>query len=117
MEGGRVKVEDTAPFLSFGIYKHYHASVSDDGKTVKFVPTFLFGIPQTVLEKFYKGAEGRSRCQVICLINSNNFVLSFPDLPLRGLFLKSVTGDRLIVQTFMLCVGCTVVWILRSQEK
>ena len=64
MEDGRVKVEDTAPFLSFGIYKHYHTSVTDDGKTVKFVPTFLFGIPQTVLDKFYKGAEGRSRSSV-----------------------------------------------------
>ena len=68
MEEGRVKVEETAPFLSYGIYKHYHVSLAD-GKTVNFVPTFLFGIPQTVLEKFYKGAEGRSRS---CLIKYNN---------------------------------------------
>ena len=64
MEDGRVKVEDAAPFLSYGIYKHYHASLTDDGKTVQFVPTFLFGIPHTVLEKFYKGAEGRARSSV-----------------------------------------------------
>jgi len=97
MEDGRVKVEDTAtPFLKSGIYNHYSTILTEDGKTVQFVPNFLFGIPQTVLENFYKGAE---------------------DLPLRGLFLKSVTGDRLIVQTFMVCVGCAVVWILRSQEK
>ena len=61
MEEGKVKVEDTAaPFLSSGIYNHYSTIVTEEGKTVQFVPNFLFGIPQTVLEKFYKGAEGRS---------------------------------------------------------
>ena len=61
MEDGKVKVEDTAaPFLSSGIYNHYSTIVTEDGKTVQFVPNFLFGIPQSVLERFYKGAEGRS---------------------------------------------------------
>ena len=57
---GKVKVEDSAPFLSSGIYNHYRTSVSEDGKTVQFLPNFLFGIPDTVLEKIYNGAEGRS---------------------------------------------------------
>ena len=60
MEDGKAKVEETAPFLSSGIYNHYRTTVTEDGKTVQFLPNFLFGIPQTVLEKFYKGAEGRS---------------------------------------------------------
>ena len=60
MEDGRVKVEDTAtPFLKSGIYNHYSTILTEDGKTVQFVPNFLFGIPKTVLENFYKGAEGR----------------------------------------------------------
>ena len=44
-------------------------SLRSKTKTVNFVPTFLFGIPQTVLEKFYKGAEGRSRS---CLMKYKN---------------------------------------------
>ena len=59
VEAGQVKVEYRHPLLSSGIYDHYHAELSDSGKTVKFVPNFLFGIPQSVLSSLYLGAEGR----------------------------------------------------------
>ena len=76
MENGIVKVEDiAAPFLSSGIYSHYHTILTGDGQTVQFVPNFLFGIPQSVLEKFYKGAEGRS-CSSVWAIQIISSLLS-----------------------------------------
>ena len=51
-------VKDSHPVLSSGIYNHFRVTVTEDGGTVKFVPNFLFGIPQSVLDTFYLGAEG-----------------------------------------------------------
>ena len=51
-------MKDSHPVLSSGIYNHFRVTVTEDGGTVKFVPNFLFGIPQSVLDTFYLGAEG-----------------------------------------------------------
>merc|ERR1712154_101902 len=96
VENQEVSVRDHHPYLSLGIYNHYQAAITDNGKTIKFLPNFLFGIPHSLLQTLYPGAE---------------------DLPIRGLFLGGVAGDRMIVQFVMVCVACAVLWRLAFSNE
>lgn len=73
-----------------GLYHHYDVKV-ESGRRVLFLPTFLFGAPQEVLDSLYGSAD---------------------EIPTIGMMAGSTGGDRIIVQCFMNLVILTVILLL-----
>merc|ERR1712123_413888 len=94
-EGGKLLVKHSHPWYSkFGIYNHFHTQV--EGSTVRFIPDFMFGAPQSVLDNLYGGAGG---------------------IPVGGMVTESIGGDRVMVQCFMNMVVISVVFLLWVHNK
>jgi len=89
-EDGDLEVITHHPTASVGLYHHYNVKV-ESGKHVVFMPTFMFGVQQHVLDQLYGGADG---------------------IPTIGMMADSTGGDRVIVQCFMNLVIVTVILLL-----
>ena len=88
-------VEHSHPWYSkFGIYNHFHTQTEDS--TIMFIPNFMFGAPQAVLDGLYGGAEG---------------------IPVVGMMAQSTGRDRIMVQCFMNMVVIAVVFLLWVHNK
>jgi len=88
--GGDLEVMTSHPSASVGLYHHYNVKV-ESGKHVLFLPAFMFGVQQHVLDQMYGGADG---------------------IPTIGMMADSTGGDRIIVQCFMNLVIVTVILLL-----
>ena len=87
---GQLKVVNDHPWYGeMGLYNHYHEEVS--GLTVRFLPNFMFGSPQFILDKLYGGPEG---------------------IPTIGMMTGSPGRDRVLVQCFMNLVILSVIFLL-----
>ena len=92
-----IQIESQHPWYSdLGIYHHYHTIISHQNTTIQFVPTFLFGVSSALKTRLYPD---------LASINSTT--------PVRGMLTRSVTMDRLIIQSFMSLVAFTVVILLK----
>jgi len=89
-QGGDLEVILNHPSASVGLYNHYNVKV-ESGKHVMFMPLFMFGLQQHVLDQMYGGADG---------------------IPTIGMMADSTGGDRIIVQCFMNLVIVTVILLL-----
>jgi len=88
---GKLSLQEKHPWYSkYGIYSHYKIQVV--GKTIRFVPSFMFGLPVEWLEKLYPGGG--------------------EEIPIAGMIAESVEKDRVIVQCFMNLVIMAVVLML-----
>merc|ERR1712226_951468 len=89
---GDLGVVERRPWYSeYGIYSHYKVEVVE-GRTVRFVPTFMFGLPMEWIERLYPGGA--------------------EEVPITGMMAESVEKDRVIVQCFMNLVIMAVVLML-----
>ena len=75
---------------SYGIYNHLTTIV--DGRTIKIVPRFFFGLPFKKVQKLYGPEVG--------------------GLPIRGVFTESTKYDRVIIQAYMNIVTLSVIFLL-----
>jgi len=90
-EGGSLKAETDHPWgSSLGIYHHYNIRVVE-GRGVQFLPYFMFGAPQKLLDSLYGNAD---------------------KIPTKGMFAESPGGDRILIQCFMNLVILTVILLL-----
>ena len=88
-------VEHSHPWYSkFGIYNHFRTQT--EGGTVRFIPNFMFGAPQSVVDELYGGAEG---------------------IPVVGMVTETTGKDRVLVQCFMNVVVLSVVFLLWLYNK
>ena len=95
--GLRVDIE--APqwsFSSWGIYDHFEAQLVDNGRTIRIVPRFLFGLDIQTIESLYGGGS--------------EAVVS--NLPIIGVFTEYPNYDRIIIQTYMNIVTLSVIFLL-----
>ena len=79
---------------SWGIYKHFHTQI--EGSTVRFIPSFVFGAPQLVIDWLYGVADG---------------------VPVAGMFTETISKDRVVVQCFMNLVIISVLFLLWVHNK
>ena len=94
-EEEKLLVEHSHPWYSkFGIYNHFHTQT--EGRTVRFIPTFMFGAPQSVVDGLYGGAGG---------------------IPVVGMMAEDTVMDRVMVQSFMNLVVISVVFMLWVHNK
>ena len=85
-----LSVVNSHPWYSkLGLYNHYHAEVQ--GLTIRFLPNFMFGTPQHMLDKLYGGPEG---------------------IPTIGMMTGSPGSDRVVVQCYMNLVILAVIFLL-----
>jgi len=90
-QDGELTVSTEEPWgATYGLYHHYTVRV-DSGRRVMFLPYFMYGAPQSVLESLYGGVE---------------------NMPTIGMMAGSPGGDRVIVQCFMNIVILTVILLL-----
>jgi len=90
-EGRSLKAETDHPWgSSLGIYHHYNIRVVK-GRRVQFLPYFMFGAPQKLLDSLYGNAD---------------------KIPTKGMFAESPGGDRILIQCFMNLVILTVILLL-----
>ena len=94
-EGGELLAEHRHPWYSkFGIYNHFHTQT--EGSMIRFIPNFVFGAPQSVVDGMYGGAAG---------------------IPVGNMISESTGGDRVVVQCFMNLVVISVVFLLWVHNK
>ena len=95
VDGGEIVVKNDNPwYSSFGIYNHFYIEI--EGTTVRFIPSFMFGAPQSVVDGLYGGAGG---------------------IPVVGMVNQTIGEDRVMVQCFMNLVIISVVFILWVHNK
>ena len=98
--GSRVKVEAEHPWYSqLGIYHHYTVQLSQDNTTVQFVPRFMFGLPPLIMTRMFPPPDVADK------------------IPVLGMLTSTVSGDRIIIQTFMSTVALTVIMMLKIHVK
>jgi len=73
----------------FGLYNHFHHQI--DGLTLRLIPSFMFGVPQHVLDKMYGGSA---------------------NIPSNGILSSSTDQDRIMIQCFMNLVVLSVIFLL-----
>lgn len=87
---GQVTVDQSLPWYSkFGLYNHF--SVETQNNTVKFVPNFMFGLPNSVVESMYGGAD---------------------KIPISGMMTSSTSMDRFIIQIYMNIVTVGIIYLI-----
>ena len=82
-------VQDHPWYGSWGLYNHY--SVEQEKLIVRFLPNFMFGVPQAVLDQLYGGPE---------------------NIPTIGMMTESPGSDRVVVQCYMNLVILAVIFLL-----
>lgn len=93
-ESGQVSVAQSLPWYSkYGLYNHFYVETNDNN--VKFLPRFMFGLPISVVEDMYGGAD---------------------KIPITGMLTSSTSMDRVIIQCYMNLVTLTVVFLLWAQN-
>jgi hypothetical protein len=80
------------------------------GRRVLFLPNFMFGAPQSVLDTLYGGPGGIPTIGAWRLQQG-------AILPGAGMMADSTGGDRVIIQTFMNLVIVTVVLLLWANNR
>ena len=107
---GKIDSKVVAPFLSFhrwGIYNHVATNV--EGRTVRIIPRFLFGIPFKTVTSMYSSAEGHEGEEGQEEAQEGVF---FKSLPIIGVFSQSTLYDRIIIQAYMNLVTLSVIFLL-----
>jgi len=90
-DNGELAVSRKEPWgASYGLYHHYNIRV-ESGQRVLFLPHFMFGAPQEVLNSIYG---------------------SIDNVPTTGMMADSPGGDRVITQCYMNLVIVTVIILL-----
>merc|ERR1711953_37478 len=90
VEPGGLVVEVERPWYGLlGLYNHLDHQVA--GRTVRLVPTFMFGLTGDLLDSLYGGPD---------------------KIPTRGMLTATTDSDRILVQCFMNLVVLTVIFLL-----
>jgi hypothetical protein len=89
-KSGQVSVAQSLPWYSkYGLYNHFTVKTNDNN--IKFLPRFMFGLPITVVEDMYGGAD---------------------KIPITGMLTSSTSMDRVIIQCYMNIVTLAVIFLL-----
>merc|ERR1711915_122489 len=95
-EQGDLLYKDERPWYgSYGLYNHYYIETKDEGQTLRFMPTFMFGAKKEVIDKLYDGPDAA---------------------PMIGIVSSTPGMDRIIFQSFMNLVILTVIFLLWSNN-
>ena len=90
MKGDGLVVKNSHPwYASWGLYNHFHSKTHE--RTIRFLPNFMFGVPQEVLDQMYGGPE---------------------KIPTIGMMTESPGSDRIVVQCYMNLVILSVIFLL-----